>query len=44
MKLPNDTKKREMRATLNTFKIMTLIKKKDEVSEYHIGQDWRSIR
>jgi len=26
MKLPNSTKKRETRATLNTFKIMSLIK------------------
>jgi hypothetical protein len=27
MKLPNCTKKQEMRATLNTFKIMSLIKR-----------------
>jgi hypothetical protein len=27
MKLPNSTKKRETRATLNTFKIMSLIKR-----------------
>jgi hypothetical protein len=26
MKLPNSTKKRETRATLNTFKLMSLIK------------------
>jgi hypothetical protein len=39
MKLPNSTKKREMRATLNTIKIMSLIKR-DEISGYQIGQDW----
>jgi hypothetical protein len=41
MKLLNNTKKQEMRATLNTFKIMSLIKNKDEVSKYQIEQDWR---
>jgi hypothetical protein len=41
MKLPNSTKKREMRATLNTFKIMSLIKREMKISEYQIGQDWR---
>ncbi len=40
MKLPNSTKKQETRATLNTFKIMSLIKR-DEISEYQIGHDWR---
>jgi hypothetical protein len=28
MKIPNNTKKQEMKATLNTSKIMSLIKKK----------------
>jgi hypothetical protein len=37
MKFPNHTKKRETRATLNTFKIMSLTKR-DEISEYQIGQ------
>jgi cytoplasmic iron level regulating protein YaaA (DUF328/UPF0246 family) len=41
MKLPNNTKKWETRATLNTFKIMSPTKKKDEVLEYQIGQDWK---
>jgi hypothetical protein len=41
MKLPNSTKKQEMRATLNTIKIMSLIKR-DEISGYQIGQDRRS--
>jgi hypothetical protein len=36
MKLPNSTKKQEMRATLNTIKIMSLIKR-DEISGYQIG-------
>jgi hypothetical protein len=35
MKLPNRTKKRETRATLNTFKIMSFLKR-DEISEYQI--------
>jgi len=40
MKLPNSTKKQEMRAALNTIKIMSLIKR-NETSGYQIGQDWR---
>jgi hypothetical protein len=38
MKLPNHTKKREMRATLNTFKIMSLIKREMKFQNIRLGK------
>jgi hypothetical protein len=38
MKLPNRTKKREMRATLNTFKIMSLIKRDMKFQNIRLGK------
>jgi hypothetical protein len=38
MKLPNSTKKREMRATLNTFKIMSLIKREMKFQNIRLGR------
>jgi hypothetical protein len=38
MKLPNHTKKLEMRATLNTFKIMSLIKREMKFQNIRLGK------
>jgi hypothetical protein len=38
MKLPNSTKKRETRATLNTFKIMSLIKREMKFQNIRLGK------
>jgi hypothetical protein len=38
MKLPNSTKKWRTRATLFTTKIMSLIKKKDEISGFRLDK------
>jgi hypothetical protein len=38
MKLPNRTKKRETRATLNTFKIMSLIKREMKFQNIRLGK------
>jgi len=37
MKLPNSTKKQETRATLNTFKIMSLIKREMKFQNIRLG-------
>jgi hypothetical protein len=38
MKLPNSTKKGERRATLNTFKIMSLIKREMKIQNSRLGK------
>jgi hypothetical protein len=38
MKLPNHTKKRETRATLNTFKIMSLVKREMKFQNIRLGK------
>jgi hypothetical protein len=38
MKLPNCTKKWEMRATINTFKIMSLIKREMKFQNIRLGK------
>jgi hypothetical protein len=38
MKLPNCTKKRETRATLYTFKIMSLIKREMKIQNNRLGK------
>jgi hypothetical protein len=38
MKLPNSTKKQEMRATLNPFKIMSLIKRWIKFQNLRLGK------
>jgi hypothetical protein len=37
MKLPNSTKKQETRATLNAFKIMSLIKREMKFQNIRLG-------
>jgi hypothetical protein len=38
MKLPNSTKKREMRATLNTIKVMSLIRREMKFQDIRLGK------
>jgi hypothetical protein len=38
MKLPNSTKKQETRATLNTIKIMSLIKREMKFQDIRLGK------
>jgi len=44
MKLPNRTKKRETRATLNTFYIMSLIKRELKFQNIRLGKNGDHIR
>jgi hypothetical protein len=44
MKLPNRTKKRETRATLNTFYIMSLIKREMKFQNIRLGKNGDHIR